>query len=102
MTNSTECEAATGARPTACRISYCKKEPFRSVPILAKTSSELACDAVNENPSSFDPEKEPTAVASRNSAAKLVGSAGSKEPGVKCVILPEEVHVTSKLTVALA
>jgi hypothetical protein len=46
---------ANWRHPTACRISYCKKEPFRSVPILAKISSELACDAVNENPQLVQP-----------------------------------------------
>ena len=61
---------------------YGRKEPFRSVPISAKTPAELALLMVKVTPFCTTV-KDPVAVAKRISAAKFEGSVGSGDPGRK-------------------
>ena len=59
-------------------------EPLLSVPISAKTPSELAPGSeVKLNPSELEPENVPVATPNRNLPLKFVGSVGSSEPGLK-------------------
>lgn len=76
--------------------SWCRKEPFRSLPISANTPAEVALLMVKVTPF-WITEKDPVAVAKRNSAAKSDGSVGFDDPGRNLLTRPVGVQVMSKV-----